>query len=101
MPAEDALLVIDANKYLDLYRTVSGKKLVASLVEQAAHIFVTRQIVEEVQRNKIEVVKTFLSKQFGELEFPRKSGHGVKLYSACSYSAGDTYPREECRRWVL
>ena len=68
MPAEDALLVIDANKYLDLYRTVSGKKLVASLVEQAAHIFVTRQIVEEVQRNKIEVVKTFLSKQFGELK---------------------------------
>jgi hypothetical protein len=35
------------------------------------------------------------------MEFPTKSGHGVKLYSACSYSAGDTYPREECRRRVL
>jgi hypothetical protein len=35
------------------------------------------------------------------LEFPMKSGHGVKLYSVRSYSAGDTYPREECRRLVL
>jgi hypothetical protein len=35
------------------------------------------------------------------LEFPTKSGHGVKLYSVCSYSAGDTYPSEECRRLVL
>ncbi len=35
------------------------------------------------------------------VEFPTKSGHGVKLYSACSYAAGDTYPREECRRLVL
>lgn len=25
------------------------------------------------------------------LEFPTKSGHGVKLYSVCSYSAGETY----------
>src|SRR5262245_15170514 len=30
-----------------------------------------------------------------------KRGHGVKLYSVRSYSAGDTYPREECRRLVL
>ena len=35
------------------------------------------------------------------LEFPTKSGPGVKLYSARSYSAGDTYPNEECRRLVL
>ncbi len=35
------------------------------------------------------------------LEFPTKSGHGVKLYSVCSYSAGDTYPSDECRRRVL
>jgi len=36
-----------------------------------------------------------------ELEFPTKSGHRVKLYSVRSYSAGDTYPSEECRRLVL
>jgi len=35
------------------------------------------------------------------VEFPTKSGHGVKLCSACSYSARDTYPSEECRRCVL
>jgi hypothetical protein len=33
MPADDAVLFIDANKYLDLYRTASGKKLLASLEE--------------------------------------------------------------------
>ncbi len=27
------------------------------------------------------------------LEFPTKSGHGVKLYSVCPYSAGETYPQ--------
>ena len=35
------------------------------------------------------------------LEFPTKSRHGVKLYSACSYAAGDTYPSDECLRRVL
>ena len=35
------------------------------------------------------------------LEFPRKSGHGVKGYPACSYSAGETKPRDECRRLGL
>ena len=31
----------------------------------------------------------------GCLEFPTKSGHGVKGYTDCSYSAGETYPSEE------
>jgi hypothetical protein len=31
----------------------------------------------------------------GDLEFPTKSGHRVNGYSACSYSAGATYPSEE------
>jgi hypothetical protein len=35
------------------------------------------------------------------VEFPMKSGHRVKLYSVCSYSAGETYPSDECRRRVL
>jgi hypothetical protein len=35
------------------------------------------------------------------VEFPRKSGHGVKDYPACSYSAGETKPRDECRRLGL
>lgn len=68
MPGDDALLFIDANKYLDLYRTASGKKLLASLQEQADHIFVTQQVVEEVQRNKLKEAATFLVKQFGDLK---------------------------------
>jgi len=36
-----------------------------------------------------------------KLEFPTKSGQGIKRYSACSYSAGATYPSDECRRFRL
>jgi hypothetical protein len=45
--------------------------------------------------------KTEVAKRVNEVEFPTKSGQGVKLYSACSYSAGETYPSEECRRLAL
>jgi hypothetical protein len=68
MAAEDALLFIDANKYLDLYRTTTGKKLLASLAQQAAYIFVTQQVVEEVHRNKILVAAGFLNDKFKELK---------------------------------
>jgi hypothetical protein len=68
MSAAECLLFIDANKYLDLYRTVNGKKLLTPLGEQADHIFVTQQVVEEVQRNKISVAAAFLAKHFGELK---------------------------------
>jgi hypothetical protein len=67
MPAEDALLFIDANKYLDLYRTDNGKKLLAPLGEQIDHIFVTQQIVHEVLRNKISVAVDFIEAKFKEL----------------------------------
>jgi hypothetical protein len=68
MPADDALLFIDANKYLDLYRTDKGKKLLAPLGEQVEYIFVTQQIVDEVQRNKINVAANFLNQKFQELK---------------------------------
>jgi hypothetical protein len=68
MPADDALFFIDANKYLDLYRTDKGKKLLASLEEQVDYIFVTEQIVNEVQRNKILVAGVFLKQKFKGLK---------------------------------
>ncbi len=68
MPAEDALLFIDANKYLDLYQTATGRKLLAPLGEQAAYVFVTQQVVDEVLRNKIKVVSGFLNEKFKELK---------------------------------
>jgi hypothetical protein len=61
---EDVLLFIDANKYLDLYRTVTGRDILATLSEQADHIFVTQQVVDEVIRNKINVTMLFLKDQF-------------------------------------
>ena len=63
MPADDALLVIDANRYLAIYSAARGKELLAPIAEQAQHIFVTRQIVDEFQRNKLDVAAAFLSNQ--------------------------------------
>jgi PIN domain len=68
MHATDAILFIDANKYLDLYRTASGKALLAALAEQAEHIVVTQQVVNEVHRNMIHVAKDFLSDKFKDLK---------------------------------
>jgi hypothetical protein len=68
MPADDSLLFIDANKYLDLYRTDSGKKLLAPLKEQADYIFVTQQVFNEVQRNKILVAAEFCKQKYKELK---------------------------------
>jgi hypothetical protein len=53
-------------------------------------------VTHEAPQGQALVVEWYLY-----LEFPTKSGHGVKHYSARSYSAGDTYPNEECRRLVL
>jgi hypothetical protein len=69
MTSEDALLFVDANRYLELYRTATGRHLLASLSEQTAHIFVTQQVVDEVKRRKIEVTARFLISQFATLKF--------------------------------
>jgi hypothetical protein len=67
MSAEDALLFVDSNQYLDLYRRDKGKKLLAPLGEQAGYIFVTRQVVAEVERRKVTVAADFLNQKFREL----------------------------------
>jgi hypothetical protein len=68
MTADDALLFIDANIYLDPYRILGGKKLLAPLSEQRERIFVTQQVVDEFTRSKTSVAAEFLSKQFSELK---------------------------------
>jgi hypothetical protein len=40
---------------------------------------------------KVEAVKLVTE----QVEFPTRSGHEVKVYSDCSYSAGETYPSDE------
>ena len=57
------ILFIDANQYLNLFRTDSGKKLLDALEEQRKYIFVTTQIVHEVERNKVREVANFLAKR--------------------------------------
>jgi len=64
----DTVVFIDANLYLDLYEVTKGKKLLDTLREQQNHIFVTIQLVEEVQRRKLQVAKEFLTRQFKNLE---------------------------------
>jgi hypothetical protein len=68
MSANDSLLFIDANKYLDLYRMDKGKDLLVLLEEQAEYIFVTEQVVNEVQRNKLEVAAEFLKQNFKDFK---------------------------------
>lgn len=57
------ILFIDANMYLDLFRTNSGKQLLDTLEEQQQYIFVTKQIVWEVERNKVREAATYLAKR--------------------------------------
>lgn len=56
-----ATLFIDANQYLELYRTIAGKKLLNSLDEQKPYIFISAQIVDEVLRNKLRIAKSFFT----------------------------------------
>ena len=68
MASIEAVLFIDANQYLDLYRRVSGKMLLEAIIEQQEYIFVTEQVADEVQRNKVEIAAMFFKDQFKKLE---------------------------------
>jgi|HubBroStandDraft_6_1064221.scaffolds.fasta_scaffold07068_9 hypothetical protein len=67
MTTDDALFFIDANKYLDLYRTMTGRHSLAGIGQQADHIFVTQKVVDEVKRNTIKETANFLTNHFNEL----------------------------------
>jgi PIN domain len=64
MKKADAMIFIDANQYLDLYAlTAPKKRLLDLLMAQQEYIFVTSQVVDEVQRKKVQRMAT----QVGEL----------------------------------
>jgi PIN domain-containing protein len=65
---DDALFFIDANRYLELYRIKTGKKLLAPIKELETHIFITKQVVNEVQRNKLGETAKLLAGQIDELK---------------------------------
>ncbi|MDP8934627.1 MAG: PIN domain-containing protein [Cyanobacteriota bacterium] len=64
MAANDSLLFIDSNKYLDLYRLKPTKKLLLLLGDLTDYIFVTKQIVNEVQRNQVLTAVRFVRDSF-------------------------------------
>ena len=64
----DGVLFIDANQYVDLYRTHTGKIQLAALKEQQDYIFVTEGVVDEVQRNKVREAAGFLGRVFKTLQ---------------------------------
>ena len=66
MQTDDALLFIDANRYIALYRTEKGKLGLDALAEQASRIFVTQQVVDEVLRNKVAATAALLADQLRE-----------------------------------
>jgi hypothetical protein len=51
---QTAILFIDANQYLDLFGLVAGKKLLDFVEKQKQHIFVSKQIADEVLQRKLE-----------------------------------------------
>ena len=63
MASDDAVVFIDTQLYIDLYRTESGKDLLALLQEQKDYIFITEQIVNEVNRNKLQEAMEFFKRE--------------------------------------
>lgn len=85
MSVNNSLLFIDTNKYLDLYRLPSkeSKKLLGALREQAEYIFITQQVVSEVQRNKINEAAKFLQDICKERNIP---GFGLPDHLSTNYT---------------
>ncbi len=63
-----AVLFIDANQYLNIYGVVDGKKLLDLLEQQKAYIFISRQMVDEVLRNKVRSASVFFSAMVKEIK---------------------------------
>jgi hypothetical protein len=61
------LVFIDANQYLGLFGLVKGKKLLDLIDEQKDKIFVSKQIVDEVLRNKLNRAAIFFSEQLKDI----------------------------------
>jgi PIN like domain len=81
------MIFIDSNQYLDLYRTASGKKLLAALREQKNNIFVTKQVSEEVQRRKVGIAAAFLAEQFKKI--------GLNTFAVPDHLFGSTSKKTE------
>ena len=105
--ASEVLLFIDTNQFLPIFGQSHGKKLLASIDEQRGHIFITKQIVDEVNRNKLKLAADFFAVQLEKLplssfavpdhlfglgdEFPKGLGeHLKKLNESLAKVKGET-----------
>jgi hypothetical protein len=66
MPA----ILIDANIYLQLFESNTAKRLLPTLLELKERIFVTDQLVNEVDRNKLRMARKFLEEHLKSLKLP-------------------------------
>ena len=67
------LLFIDANQYLGFFGLNQGRKLLAPLEGQVKHIFLTQQIVDEVDRNKVKCAGDFFFSRANKICAPSGS----------------------------
>jgi hypothetical protein len=63
---EQVTLFLDANQYLLLFGITGGAKLLKLLEAQSAHLFVPRQVVDEVMRNKLGKASQFFINILGD-----------------------------------
>jgi hypothetical protein len=61
-------LLLDTNQYLNLFRTVAGRSLLDSIEEQRDHIFLSKQIADEVFRNAVSTAQTYFDSIFREID---------------------------------
>jgi len=57
----------DANAYLDFYRRLNLRKVLPGLRDYGPFIFISRQIVDEFERNKLAVADAFLKEQLSKV----------------------------------
>jgi hypothetical protein len=73
------MIFIDANLYLPFYCGEKAKKLLPALAELRDYIFVTTQIVSEVDRQKVKLAKGLFAKQLKNKNMELK--HSMCLHS--------------------
>jgi C4-dicarboxylate-specific signal transduction histidine kinase len=101
MTTDNALFFIDANKYLDLYRTARGKLILAALTEQAAYIFVTKHVVSEVKRNTVNETVRFLSDNFKPLTLQTYGVYGHLFGTSEEQSKNISKKMKEIKQHVV
>ena len=84
------MIFIDANQYLDLYRLKDSKTILPTIDERRRDIFVTVQVVDEVNRRKLALVENFLKNELtpklqpkGDLPEQLLSSDAINRLRAC------------------